>query len=124
MKLTRQSQCPGAVIALRSLQLMAMAALALPAIAAQATETIQTSCGRGDLVRRVVVVENSLSSGISCEVVYWKDTEAPDVRNVLWTARMDTGYCYSRALTLVGKLASLGWACDSVSSPVGLTPRP
>ena len=80
-------------------------------------ETVQSSCQNGDLVRRVVVVESSLSTGQSCEVVYWKDTEEPGVRQVLWTAKQDAGYCYSKALTMVGKLTSMGWSCNSVSSP-------
>ena len=85
--------------------------------AAQAEETIESSCQNGDLVRRVVVVESSLSTGQSCEVVYWKDTEEPGVPQVLWTAKQDAGYCYSKALTMVGKLTSMGWSCRSLSLP-------
>lgn len=100
-----------------SKMLTVTAALTLSSVA-HAEETIQSSCKNGDLVRRVVVVESSLSSGLSCEVVYWKDTEAPGVRQVLWTAKQDAGYCYSKAISMVGKLAALGWTCDSTSSPI------
>ncbi len=97
--------------------LIAMAALTTPQVAPHAEETIQNSCKNGDLVRRVVVVESSLSSGLSCEVIYWKDTEAPGVRQVLWTARQDAGYCYSKALALVNQLVAMGWTCDSAPPP-------
>lgn len=95
------------------LGLAVTAALALSSTT-RAEETFQFSCEKGDLVRRVAVTESSLSSGISCEVVYWKDTEAPGVREVLWTARQDAGYCYSKALTLVDKLAVMAWTCNAV----------
>ena len=103
--------------------LIVVAALTLASVAAHAEETIQSSCKNGDLVRRVVVVESSLSSGLSCEVIYWKDTEAPGERQVLWTARQDAGYCYSKALALVNKLVAMGWTCDSFSPPVDLPER-
>lgn len=96
------------------------AALTLSSAATRAEETIQSSCKNGDLVRRVAVVESSLSSGQSCEVIYWKDSEAPAVRQVLWTAKQDAGYCYSKALTMVNKLADMGWTCDTFSQPVDL----
>lgn len=97
---------------------MVMAALMLSSIAAHAEETMQTSCKSGNLVRRIVVVESSLSSGLSCEVIYWKDTEAPGVRQILWTAKQDAGYCYSKSLGLASRLAEMGWSCESISSPV------
>ena len=100
-----------------STMLVVMAGLALPSAVAQSEETIQSSCKNGDLVRRVAVVESNLSSGLSCEVIYWKDTEAPGVRQVLWTAKQDSGYCYSKAISMVGKLAAMGWACESTSEP-------
>ena len=90
---------------------LAIAALMFSAAAVHAEETLQASCTNGDLVRRVVVVERSMSSGLSCEVVYWKDTEAPGKREVLWTAKQDAGYCYSKALAFASKLDSIGWSC-------------
>lgn len=102
------------------LGLVIMAALILPSVVAQSEETMQTSCKNGDLVRRVVIAESSLSSGQACEVIYWKDIEAPGERQVLWTAKQDAGYCYSKALVLVNQLAGMGWTCDTVSSPIDL----
>lgn len=97
--------------------LVALAALVLSVGTAHAEETVEFTCKSGELVRRLVVVETSPSSGQSCEVVYWKDTEAPGVRHVLWTAKLDAGYCYSKALGLAGKLGATGWTCNSVSLP-------
>jgi hypothetical protein len=93
------------------LQLVTIAALTFSAAALHAEETVQTSCTKGDLVRRIAVLEHSLSSGRSCEVVYWKETETPGEQEVLWTAKQDAGYCYSKAITFAGKLTSLGWSC-------------
>lgn len=81
--------------------------------AAQAAEKSQTVCTSGDLVRRVVIDVGELSTGLPCEVVYWKDKEAPGVRRVLWNARSDAAFCDGKAAGLVDKLASAGWNCDS-----------
>ena len=97
--------------------LIVMAASMLTSAVAHAEETMQTSCTNRDLVRRVIVAESSLGSDLSCEVIYWKDTEAPGRPEVLWTARQDAGYCYSKALVLIDKLASMGWTCHAVSPP-------
>ncbi len=96
---------------------IAIIALSLSAGSVTAEETVEFTCKSGDLVRRLVVVETKPSTGQSCEVVYWKDTEAPGVRHVLWTAKLDAGYCYSKALGLAGKLGATGWTCNSVSLP-------
>jgi hypothetical protein len=94
-----------------SLSVLAVAVLTVFSAALHAEETVQTSCTKGDLVRRIAVLEHSLSSGRSCEVVYQKESEAPGEHEVLWTAKQDAGYCYSKAITFAGKLTSLGWSC-------------
>ncbi len=66
--------------------------------------------------RRVAIVEHRGGADITCEVIYWKDTEAPGVREVLWAAKTDAGYCDSKALGLVSKLGSIGWSCGSFAS--------
>ncbi len=96
-----------------ALGVITIASLTLTPAALHAEETVQTSCTKGDLVRRVAVLEHSLSSGLSCEVVYWKETEAPGEREVLWTAKQDAGYCYSKAITFASRLKSLGWSCPA-----------
>ncbi len=82
------------------------------AVAAQAAEKSQYTCTSGDLVRRVIVEVGDLSTSLPCEVVYWKDKEAPGVRRVLWNAGSDAAFCDGKAAGLVDKLASAGWLCD------------
>ncbi len=53
-----------------------------------------------------------VSTSLPCEVVYWKDKEAPGVRRVLWNAASDAVFCDGKAAGLVDKLASAGWRCD------------
>lgn len=84
----------------------------LGATAAPAAEKSQFTCKSGDLVRRVIIEVGDLDTGLPCEVVYWKDKEAPGVRRVLWNARSDASFCDSQAAGLVDKLASAGWNCD------------
>ncbi|MDH3658995.1 MAG: hypothetical protein OEU92_03020 [Alphaproteobacteria bacterium] len=80
---------------------------------AHAAERSQFTCTSGNLVRRVIVDVGDLSTGLPCEVVYWKDKEAPGVRRVLWTARSDAAFCDGKAKGLVDKLANAGWRCDN-----------
>lgn len=82
------------------------------AATAHSAEKSQFICKSGDLVRRVIVEVGDLSTGLPCEVVYWKDKEAPGVRRVLWNARSDAAFCDSQAAGLVDKLATSGWNCD------------
>lgn len=72
-------------------------------------------CRSGDLTRRVeVFYETGVS--VPCEVHYYKDTEAPGEREVLWRAMNEEGYCESQASTFVEKLEGLGWACDTAAA--------
>lgn len=102
---------PNVETLVRPLKAVTTIALMFLSVAVQAEETVQASCTKGDLVRRVAVTEHSVSTGLSCEVVYWKETEAPGKREVLWTAKQDAGYCYSKAIAFASKLTSLGWSC-------------
>lgn len=92
--------------------LPAILALAFLAVEANAAEKSQYSCSSGGIVRRVIIEVGDLSSGLPCEVVYWKDNEAPGVRRVLWNARSDAAFCQSKAAGLVDKLISSGWLCE------------
>lgn len=82
------------------------------ATTADAAEKTYYHCQGGDIVRRVIIDVGDLSTGLPCEVVYWKDTEAPGVRRVLWNARSDAKFCEDKAAGLVKKLNSSGWQCD------------
>ncbi len=48
-------------------------------------------------------------SALSCWVVYTKD----DASEVLWQARNDADYCEPKALALIAKLESAGFACTA-----------
>lgn len=100
-------QMPGYYRCLPALLLVTMSATW-----AHAAEKSQFTCTSGDLVRRVIVEVGDLGTSLPCEVVYWKDKEAPGVRRVLWNARSDAAYCDAKAAGLVDKLATAGWRCD------------
>lgn len=85
--------------------------LVLPGAAA-ATEY---TCTQGDLVRRIEIVYEP-GRAVPCEVHYYKDTEAPGERQVLWTAQNEAGYCEARTGELVERLRGHGWEC-SASAP-------
>jgi hypothetical protein len=87
--------------------------LTLGAASAQAAEKSESICTSGDVVRRVVVEVGDLNSGLPCEVVYWKDNEAPGERRVLWNARSDAAFCDGKAAGLVDKLSTAGWNCGN-----------
>jgi hypothetical protein len=72
-------------------------------------------CVRGDQsVRRVEVASEDPVQNVPCEVVYWKDTEQPGVRRVLWSAETDAAYCARKADDLVATLEDGGWSCARV----------
>lgn len=86
---------------------------------AHAAEKSEAICNSGDVVRRVVVEVGDLTTGLPCEVVYWKDNEAPGVRRVLWNARSDSSFCDSKADGLVNKLSTAGWNCQGDAPAAG-----
>lgn len=89
--------------------LLLLAASALPAAAwCQSDTTYQ--CRMGNLVRRVEIFYET-GVAVPCEVQYFKDTEAPGAREVLWRAQNESGYCEARAREFVARLESLGWDC-------------
>ncbi len=94
---------------------------------AQAAEKSQYQCRSGDIVRRIIIEVGDLGTSLPCEVVYWKDTEAPGVRRVLWNARTDAAFCADKASGLAEKLSSSGWQCtqsgaDTASTQASLQP--
>jgi hypothetical protein len=69
-------------------------------------------CTLGDLTRRVeVIYETGVT--VPCEVHYYKETEAPGERQVLWRALNEEGYCEARAAEFISKLSAMGWNCGS-----------
>jgi hypothetical protein len=67
-------------------------------------------CTIGELSRRV---ETLYETGVTvpCEVHYYKDTEMPGERQVLWRAANEEGYCEARTAELIEKLRGMGWTC-------------
>jgi hypothetical protein len=93
--------------------LLACAALTpvLVALAGSAAAS-ETRCVRGDdAIRRVEIALQDPNREAPCEVVYWKDTERPGVRTVLWTAETDAAFCKRKAEELVETLQGGGWSC-------------
>lgn len=84
-------------------------AAVLPGFAwAQGAETFQ--CSYGDLQRRIEILHETESS-VPCEVHYYKDTEAPGERQVLWSATNRAGYCEQKTEEFVAQLRGWGWDC-------------
>ena len=94
---------------MKSITLTVLTAAALPGLAlAQDQNSYQ--CSHGDLQRRVeIVYETGVT--VPCEVHYYKDTEAPGERQVLWRALQQEGYCEAKTRDFVTQLGSWGWNC-------------
>jgi len=67
-------------------------------------------CTNSGLVRRVEIVYET-GVAVPCEVHYYKDTEAPGERQVLWQAFNESGYCESQTRDFVARLEGWGWQC-------------
>ena len=110
----------------RCFQRLFAAALAgaLP-FAVDAQNGREYQCAQGNHERRVVIFYET-GVAVPCEVQYFKDTEAPGERTVLWRAQNQSGYCESQAEAFVEQLEGWGWSC-SVAAPkegAGEAPEP
>ncbi len=77
------------------------------------------------MVRRVeILTEPGVS--VPCEVHYYKDTEAPGERQVLWSASNEAGYCEKRTEDFIAKLQGWGWSCATgeVAAPAAAPEAP
>jgi hypothetical protein len=102
---TRRSMAKASLLACTAL------ASVLVALAGTATAS-ETRCTRGDdAIRRVEIAVQDPNADVPCEVVYWKDSERPGVRTVLWSAETDAAFCARKAEELVDTLESGGWSC-------------
>jgi hypothetical protein len=99
--------------------LLAFAALTpLLIVSAGPAAASETRCMRGDdAIRRVAIEVPEPNREVPCEVVYWKDTEAPGVRTVLWSAQTDAAFCARKAEELVDTLKGGGWSCTAGEQP-------
>ncbi|MFQ5547518.1 MAG: hypothetical protein ACE5FV_04445 [Woeseia sp.] len=97
--------------------LVVFLAAMLPGLAAaQGADKYQ--CKYGDLQRRVEIFHET-GVTVPCEVQYFKDTEAPGERQVLWRAMNEEGYCERKAQEFIAQLTEWGWNCgpSDVSEP-------
>ncbi len=95
---------------MKKITLTILAAAALPGLAF-AQEQNNYQCSHGDLKRRVeIVYETGVT--VPCEVHYYKDTEAPGERQVLWRALNQEGYCEEKTRDFITQLGAWGWSCD------------
>ena len=83
-------------------------------------DTGSYQCSFGDLQRRIeILTEPGVT--VPCEVHYYKDSEAPGEKQVLWSAGSQEGYCESKAEEFVAKLEAWGWNCgrgeDTMPAP-------
>ena len=97
--------------------LLAAVLVSLVSLSVSAQDAPEYQCTQGAMQRRVVIFYET-GVAVPCEVHYFKDTEAPGEREVLWRALSQSGYCESQAAAFVAKLGSWGWAC-SAALPAG-----
>lgn len=81
-----------------------------------AQENSEFECTLGELTRRVLIMHEPGVS-VPCEVHYYKDTEAPGERQVLWRALNEAGYCEAKTSEFVTMLSGMGWNCAAISGP-------
>jgi hypothetical protein len=97
--------------------LVATVLMAIPIIAlAQGESGYQ--CTLGELTRRVEIMHET-GVTVPCEVHYYKDTEAPGEREVLWRAMNQEGYCEAKTTEFIARLSAMGWDCGVSSMPAG-----
>lgn len=95
----------------------ALLAALLPAVSA--AEDTSYTCTYEGLQRRVeIVTEPGVS--VPCEVHYYKDSEAPGEREVLWRASNDAEYCETKTAEFIGQLLAWGWTCGQGDAAVPL----
>ncbi len=94
---------------MKKISLTILVAAILP-FASLAQDQEKYECANGDLQRRVEIVSEP-GVTVPCEVHYYKDTEAPGERQVLWRAMREEGYCEQKAREFVTQLAAWGWSC-------------
>jgi hypothetical protein len=94
---------------MKKILLTILSAAVLPGLSL-AQDNNNYQCSNGDLQRRVeIVYETGVT--VPCEVHYYKDTEAPGERQVLWRALNQEGYCEEQTRQFITQLASWGWDC-------------
>lgn len=93
---------------------IALLAAAVPCLAfGQGSSSYQ--CSYGELQRRIeILTEPGMT--VPCEVHYYKDTEAPGEKRVLWRATSQEGYCESKTAEFIAKMEGWGWDCGQTNA--------
>lgn len=93
-------------------RLLVFSAALVVSLSASAQGGNSYRCTLGANVRRVQIFYET-GVAVPCEVQYFKDTEAPGERQVLWRALHESGYCEARTREFIAKLEGLGWQCEA-----------
>jgi hypothetical protein len=101
----------------------ALAALGLMIVLAPlgAARGEEFRCRRDDDVRRIELRFADDADRLPCEVVYWRDTEAPGQSETLWNAENQIDFCVDKAQVMVERLEGAGWACMENAGEVTAT---
>jgi hypothetical protein len=81
-------------------------------------------CRRDELTRRIELQFANDADRLPCEVVYWKDSEAPGQPQRPWRADHQLEFCTAKAREMVELLEAEGWACDEVAAAAEAPARP
>jgi hypothetical protein len=116
------------MLSFRSASVLAKLAWFAASVAPAIAEEIQ--CQRDDLVRRIEVQFADDADRLPCEVIYWRDDEAPGQPQSLWNADHQLDFCTDKAHEMAEQLENAGWACDATpigsaaAAPERSSPRP
>ncbi len=91
---------------------MAAATLALTSCSFDQSSEVDIAAER-KLTRHIEIEVGDLKRGLPCSVI---DRRAPDVRNVLWHAEFEEGFCRQKAEETRQILQARGWACRPESA--------
>ena len=84
--------------------------------AAIAQDASRYQCSLDEITRRVEIFSEP-GVTVPCEVHYYKDTEMPGERQVLWRAMNEEGFCEARVTEFIEKLRDMGWTCWDAGAP-------
>ncbi len=97
--------------------LIVLLATVLPGLAA-AQDADKYQCSYADMQRRVEIYHEP-GVDVPCEVHYYKDSEMPGERQVLWSAQSESGYCERKTSEFIAKLEGWGWDCGQGAAAAG-----
>jgi hypothetical protein len=96
--------------------LATLGSVAILSVAASATAQ-EFQCRRDDLVRRIELQFADSPDRLPCEVVYWKEAEAPgQPPQRPWRADNQLEFCTEKAREMVERLEAEGWTCAETTA--------